>query len=106
MDRKLFAQAIAKFLAGVVLVGALLFIPAGTLAWPQGWRLMAVLFIPMFLAGVVMIRKNPELLRKRAGHKNIYTTLNTYVHPSEDEVTAAFKEAADRFRLPGKEAEE
>lgn len=48
----------------------------------------------------------PELLRKRAGHKNIYTTLNTYVHPSEEEVTAAFKEAADRFRLPGKEAEE
>ena len=69
MDRKLFAQAIAKFLAGVVLVGALLFIPAGTLAWPQGWRLMAVLFIPMFLAGVVMIRKNPELLRKRLNAK-------------------------------------
>ena len=69
MDRKLFAQAIAKFLAGVVLVGALLFIPAGTLAWPQGWRLMAVLFIPMFLAGVGMIRKNPELLRKRLNAK-------------------------------------
>ena len=69
MDRKLFAQAIAKFLAGVVLVGALLFIPAGTLAWPQGWCLMAVLFIPMFLAGVVMIRKNPELLRKRLNAK-------------------------------------
>ena len=69
MDRKLFAQAIAKFLAGVVLVGALLFIPAGTLAWPQGWRLMAVLFVPMFLAGVVMIRKNPELLRKRLNAK-------------------------------------
>lgn len=69
MDRKLFAQAIAKFLAGVVLVGALLFIPAGTLAWPQGWRLMAVLFIPMLLAGLVMIRKNPELLRKRLNAK-------------------------------------
>lgn len=48
----------------------------------------------------------PELLRKRAGHKNIYTTLNTYVHPSEEEVTAAFKEAADRFCLPEMEAEE
>lgn len=44
----------------------------------------------------------PELL----GHKSIYTTLNTYIHPSEEEVTAAFKEAADMFRLPGKEAEE
>ena len=48
----------------------------------------------------------PELLRKRAGHKNIYTTLNTYVHPSEEEVTEAFREAAGRFRLPGKGAEE
>ena len=48
----------------------------------------------------------PELLRKRAGHKNIYTTLNTYVHPSEEEVAAAFEEAAERFRLPRKEAEE
>ena len=64
-DRKLFAQAVAKFLAGGVLVGALLFIPAGTFAWPQGWRLMGILFVPMFCAGLVMLRKNPELLRKR-----------------------------------------
>ena len=47
----------------------------------------------------------PELLRKRAGHKNIYTTLNTYIHPSDEEVTEAFMEVADKFRLPGKEAE-
>ena len=69
MDRKLFAQAMMKFLAGVVLVGALLFIPAGTLAWPQGWRLMAILFVPMFCAGLVMMKKNPELLRKRLNAK-------------------------------------
>lgn len=48
----------------------------------------------------------PELLCKRAGHKNIYTTLNTYVHPSEEEVYEAFQKTADRFQLPGKEAEE
>ena len=69
MDRKLLIQGIAKFLAGVILLGVLLFLPAGTLAWPQGWRLMAILFIPMLLAGVVMIRKNPELLRKRLNAK-------------------------------------
>lgn len=63
MDRKTLIQAAAKFLAGVVLVGALLFIPAGTLVWPQGWRLMVILFVPMLLAGIVMIRKNPELLK-------------------------------------------
>ena len=69
MDRKTLIQAVAKFLAGVVLVGALLFIPAGTLAWPQGWRLMVILFVPMLLAGIVMIRKNPELLKKRLNAK-------------------------------------
>ena len=69
MDRKLLIQGIIKFLAGVVLLGVLLFLPAGTLAWPQGWRLMGILFIPMFFAGIVMIRKNPELLRKRLNAK-------------------------------------
>ena len=69
MDRKLFLSAIVKFLAGAVLVGALLFIPAGTLAWPQGWRLMVILFVPMFLAGIVMLFKNPELLKKRLNAK-------------------------------------
>ena len=48
----------------------------------------------------------PELLRKRAGHKNIYTTLNTYVHPSDEEVTEAFMEVADKFRFPRKGAGE
>ncbi len=69
MDRKTLIQAVAKFLAGVVLVGALLFIPAGTLAWPQGWRLMVILFVPMLLAGIGMIGKNPELLKKRLNAK-------------------------------------
>ena len=69
MDRKLFAQAIVKYLAGVVLVGALLFIPAGTLAWPEGWLFMGILFVPIFIAGLVMMKKNPELLRKRLSAK-------------------------------------
>ena len=65
MDKNLFVQGIAKFLIGIVLLGVLLFLPAGTLAWPQGWRLMAILFVPMFIAGLVMMKKNPELLKKR-----------------------------------------
>ncbi len=65
MDRKLFFQAIGKLLLGFVLVGALLFIPAGTLRYPDAWLLIAILFVPMFLAGLVMLFKAPELLRKR-----------------------------------------
>ncbi len=61
----LFMQAILKFLAGVVLVGALLFLPAGTWAYPNGWLLMGLLFIPMFIAGLVMLKKSPSLLQSR-----------------------------------------
>lgn len=69
MTVKLFISAIAKFLLGVVLVGALLFLPAGTFAYSQAWLLMGVLFVPMFLAGLVMMWKNPELLKKRLNAK-------------------------------------
>ena len=57
MTVKLFIQAIAKFLLGVLLVGALLFLPAGTLNYPNGWLFMGLLFIPMFGAGIVMMCK-------------------------------------------------
>lgn len=69
MSKKLFVQAIAKFFLGVVLVGALVFVPAGTLSFYNGWLFMAVLFIPMFGAGIVMMFKNPELLKKRLDAK-------------------------------------
>ena len=65
MTGKLFAQAIGKFLAGVILVGVLVFLPAGTLAFANGWLFMGILFVPMFAAGLVMLRKNPALLQKR-----------------------------------------
>ena len=65
----LLLQAIAKFLLGVVLVGALLFLPAGSFSFWQGWLLMGVLFIPMFIAGLVMLAKNPKLLEKRLNVK-------------------------------------
>ena len=65
MDAKLFAQAITKFLGGLILVGLLLFLPAGTFAYPQAWLLIGILFVPMFAAGLIMMKKNPDLLRKR-----------------------------------------
>lgn len=65
MTMKLFIQAISKFLLGIVLVGILIFWPAGTLSFFNGWLFMGILFVPMFLAGIVMMVKNPELLRKR-----------------------------------------
>ena len=69
MTKSLFFSAIAKFTLGVVLIGALLFLPAGTLHYPQGWLLMGILFIPMFLAGLVMMASNPNLLRSRLNAK-------------------------------------
>ena len=69
MTTKLFLSAVAKFTLGVVLIGALIFLPAGTMAYPQGWMLMGILFIPMFLAGLVMMASNPALLQSRLNAK-------------------------------------
>ena len=65
MTKALFIQAMAKFFMGVVLMGVLLFVPAGTLGYWNGWLLLAILFIPMFCAGLVLMRRNPALLRRR-----------------------------------------
>ena len=65
MDKKLFIEAVSKFLLGVLLVGLLLFLPAGTLNFPGGCLFMMLLFVPMFAAGLVMMIKNPALLKKR-----------------------------------------
>ena len=69
MTAKLFIQAITKFLLGIVLVGVLLFLPAGTLSFFNGWLFMSILFIPMFFAGIVMMFKNPRLLKSRLNAK-------------------------------------
>ena len=65
MAKKLFLSAIIKFLLGIILVGVLIFLPAGSLEFYQGWVLMGVLFIPMLFAGIVMMIKNPNLLKSR-----------------------------------------
>ena len=69
MTIKLFFEAIVKLLLGVVLVGILVFLPAGTLNYFNGWLLMGILFIPMFIAGILMMIKSPELLKRRLDAK-------------------------------------
>ncbi len=69
MTTKLFIQAITKFLLGFFLVGLLIFLPAGTFSFFNGWLFMGILFLPMFLVGIVMMLKNPDLLKKRLNAK-------------------------------------
>lgn len=69
MDIRLFFQAIIKFILGVVILGLLLFIPANNICYWNGWLFMCLLFIPMFIAGIILMIKNPELLRKRLNAK-------------------------------------
>lgn len=71
---KLFFDAVVKFVCGVLLVGLLLFLPAGTLYYPQGLLFSAVLFIPIFIMGIVLFVKQPELLKKRLNNKEKETT--------------------------------
>lgn len=69
MSKGLFLQAIFKYLLGVILIGLLIFLPAGTIKFLNGWIFMAILFIPMLFAGIVMMIKNPELLKSRLDAK-------------------------------------
>ena len=69
MTKKLFISAIVKFTLGLILVGLFVFLPAGTFSYFQGWLFMGILFVPMFLAGIVMMFKSPELLQKRLNAK-------------------------------------
>ena len=62
---KLFLNAIVKFLCGLLLVGLLVFLPAGSFAYFEGWLFCVLLFVPMFFAGIVMLIKAPALLEKR-----------------------------------------
>ncbi len=69
MTIKLFFSAITKFLLGVILVGLLLFVPAGSINYFNGWLFMGLLFIPMFIAGIIMMIYNPGLLKSRLDAK-------------------------------------
>ena len=91
MDKNgLFLQALGKFLLGVVVIGLLLFLPAGSFRYWQGWLLMGILFVPMFGAGLAMMAKNPELLRKRLNAKEEEKEQRTVVKLSGLLFVAAF----------------
>ena len=79
MNKHLLIQALVKILAGIALVGSMVFLPAGSFAYWQGWLLMSVLFVPMFIAGIFMLVKNPELLRKRLNAKEKESQQKTVV---------------------------
>lgn len=99
MTKKLFFQAIAKFISGLILFGVLLFVPAGTIKYPGAWLLIAVLFIPMFIAGLVMMFKNPELLKKRLNAKEEENEQKAVVALSGIMFLAAFVVAGLNFRF-------
>ena len=69
MNIKLFFEAIIKFILGVAVIGLLIFVPANTINYWNGWLFMGLLFIPMFIAGIFMMVKSPKLLRKRLNAK-------------------------------------
>ena len=99
MSGKLFIQALGKFLAGVILVGLLLFLPAGSLRFRNGWLFMAVLFLPMFAAGLMMMARSPGLLKKRLDAKEKEGEQRTVVALSALMFAAAFAAAGLTHRF-------
>ena len=96
--KKLIIDGLVKLFSGILLTGALTFIPAGTLHFWQGWVLLGTLFIPMFIAGLVMIAKSPDLLRKRLNGKEKQAEQKTVVALSGLMFIAAFILAGLNFR--------
>ena len=95
---KLMASAGIKLLMGLVLVGLLIFLPAGTMDYPHGWLFIAVLFMPMLIAGVVMALHSPELLKKRLNTKEKEAEQRSVVAMSGIMFVAAFVVAGLNFR--------
>lgn len=96
---KLLAEALIKFVCGLLLVGLLIFLPAGTLNYTYGWLLIALLFVPMLIAGFVMVVKSPELLQKRLDAKEEQGTQKGVVAFSGLMFIAGFVVAGLDFRL-------
>ena len=98
MSKSLFFNAIFKVTLGILLVGALIFWPAGTLAYPAGWLFMGVLFVPMLAGGFVLMAKNPALLAKRLNAKEKMKGQDTVVKLSGLMFIAGFVVAGLDFR--------
>ena len=106
MRKNLAARAVSKYLAGLVMVALLLFVPAGSLAYPNGWLFISLLFIPMLVLGFVLLFKAPELLEKRLNAKEEQGEQRKVVGLSALLFLAGFVTAALDFRyswsqLPG-----
>ncbi len=99
MNAKLFARAIVKVISGVLLIGLLLFAPAGTFSYWNGWLLMAILFVPMIAAGFVMMKKSPELLKKRLNAKEEQSEQKAVIALSGLMFLTAFIVAGLNFRF-------
>ena len=99
MTKELFIQAITKFALGVILVGLLVFLPAGSIVFKNGWLFMGTLFIPISLAGIVMMVKNPELLKKRLNAKEEQKEQSLVVKLSGLMFIAGFIVAGLNFRF-------
>ena len=99
MTKELFIQAMTKFFLGVLLVGLLIFVPAGTLRFPAGWLLMGVLFVPMFLAGLFLMAKDPDRLRRRLDAREKEMTQKNVLLLSGLMFIASFVLAGLSFRL-------
>ena len=99
VNTKLFVQAVTRFLAGLLIVGLLLFLPAGTFAFWQAWLLIFILFVPMFIAGLIMMKKSPDLLRKRLNAKEEQAEQKTVILLSGLMFLAAFIAAGLNFRF-------
>ena len=96
---RLFFSAITKFLLGVILIGLLIFLPAGTIHFINGWIFMGVLFIPMFIAGIIMMIKNPMLLQSRLDAKEKQKEQNLVVKLSGLMFILSFITAGIDFRF-------
>ena len=98
-NEHLFIQALGKFFLGVILMGVLIFVPAWSLHYWQGWLLMGILFVPMFVAGLILLWKNPELLQKRLNAKEQEAEQKTVVRLSGLLFTLAFVAAGLNWRF-------
>jgi protein-S-isoprenylcysteine O-methyltransferase Ste14 len=96
---KLLIEALTKFACGVLLVGLLIFLPAGTVGFSYGWLLMALLFVPMFIAGIVMLAKSPDFLKKRLDAKEKQATQKGVVAVSGLMFIAGFVVAGLDYRF-------
>ena len=96
---KLFIQACGKFFSGLLLAGLLLFVPAGTIHYRNAWLLIGILFVPMFFAGIVMLFRSPDLLRKRLNAKETESEQKQVIAWSGLMFLAAFVLAGLNFRF-------